>query len=77
MLMYNPDSTKQGLCQPQVEAALKKLEADGVIKPVKFSHWAAPIVPVVKSDGTVHIYGDYKITLNCAAKTDTYTLPKI
>ena len=28
--------------QPQVEAALKKLEADSVIKPVQFSQWAAP-----------------------------------
>ena len=61
--------------QPQVEAALKKLEADGVIKPVQFSQWAAPIVPVVKSDGSVRICGDYKVTLNCAAKTDTYALP--
>ena len=56
--------------QPQVQAALKKLEADGVIKPVQFSQWAAPIVPVVRSDGTVRICGDYKVTLNCAAKTD-------
>ena len=63
--------------QPQVEAALKKLEADGVITPVQFSQWAAPIVPVVKSDGTVRICGDYKVTINCAAKTDTYPLPKI
>ena len=36
-----------------------------------------PIVPVIKSDGTVRICGDYKVTLNCAAKTDTYPLPKI
>ena len=63
--------------QPQVEAALKKLEADGVITPVQFSQWAAPIVPIIKSDGTVCICGDYKVTLNCAAKTDTYSLPKI
>ena len=63
--------------QPKVEAALKKFEADGVIKPVQFSQWAAPIVPVVKSDGSVCICGDYKVTLNCVAKTDTYTLPKI
>ena len=63
--------------QPKVEAALKKLEANGVIKPVQFSQWVAPIVPVVKSGGSVCICGDYKVTLNCVAKTDTYTLPKI
>ena len=36
-----------------------------------------PIVPVVKPDGSVRICGDYNVTLNCAAKTDTYPLPKI
>ena len=60
-----------------MEAALKKLEADGVIKPVQFSQWVAPIVPVLKPDGSVRICGDYKVTLNQAAKTDTYPLPKI
>ena len=63
--------------QPKVEAALKKLEKDDVIKPVQFSQWAAPIVPVVKPDGSIRICGDYKVTLNRVAKTDTYPLPKI
>ena len=63
--------------QPKVEAELQKLETNGVIKPVQISHWAAPIVPVVKPDGSVRICGDYKVTLNCAAKTDAYPLPKI
>ena len=64
--------------QPKVEAALRKLEEDGVIKPVQFSKWAAPIVPVVKPDGSVRFCGDYKVTLiNCAANTVTYPLPKI
>ena len=63
--------------QPKVEAALRKLEEDGVIKPVQFSKWAAPIVPIVKPDGSVHICGDYRVTLNCAANTVTYPLPKI
>ena len=63
--------------QPKVEAALRKLEEDGVIKPVQFSKWAAPIVPVVKPDGSVRICGDYRVTLNCAANTVTYPLPKI
>ena len=63
--------------QPKVEAALRKLEEDGVIKPVQFSKWAASIVPVVKPDGSVRICGDYRVTLNCAANTVTYPLPKI
>ena len=42
-----------------------------------FSDWAAPIVPVLKKDGSVHIWGDYKLTVNQTAKLETYPLPKI
>ena len=44
---------------------------------MEFADWAAPIVPVLKQDGTVHICGDYKLTVNCAAKLDKYPLPRI
>ena len=40
-----------------------------------YSRWAAPIVPVLKSDGTVRICGDYKQTINKAAHCDNYPLP--
>lgn len=36
--------------QSKVESELNRLQAAGVIKPVKFSEQAAPIVPVVKPD---------------------------
>ncbi|XP_061706840.1 uncharacterized protein K02A2.6-like [Cydia pomonella] len=38
-----------------VERALDQLERDGVITPVDSSDWATPIVPVVKTDGTIWI----------------------
>ena len=63
--------------QPKVEETLKKLEEDDVIKPVQFSQWTALIVPFVKPDGSIRICGDYKVTLNRVAKTDTYPLPTI
>ena len=63
--------------QSKVEFELNRLQAAGVIKPVKISEWAAPIVPVVKPDGSLRICGDYKVTINQAAKPDTYPLPKI
>ena len=44
---------------------------------MQFSDWAAPIVPVLKQDGSVRICGDYKITVNQAAKTDSFPLPRI
>ena len=38
---------------------------------------ATPIVPIVKEDGTIRICGDYKQTINEAAKLDNYPIPKI
>jgi hypothetical protein len=47
------------------------------LRPVQFSDWATPIVPVRKSDGGVQICGDYKITFNRAAKLERYPIPRI
>ena len=54
---------------------LERLQLQGIIEPVKFSDWAAPIVPVLKKDGSIRICGDYKLTVNRVAKVDTYPLP--
>ena len=37
----------------KVEKELDRLREDGIIQPVQFSDWAAPIVPVMKGDGNV------------------------
>ena len=61
----------------RVEQELQRLEEEGVIEPVQFSDWAAPIVPVHKSDGkSLRICGDYKLTINRASKLDRYPIPK-
>ena len=59
-----------------VEDELERLEKEGIISSVDFSEWAAPIVPVVKTDGTVRICGDYKCTVNQVSKLDNYPIPK-
>lgn len=61
----------------KVEAELERLQQAGVIQPVEFSDWAAPIVPVVKEDGGVRICGDYKLTINQASQLNTYPLPRV
>ncbi|XP_003726960.1 uncharacterized protein K02A2.6-like [Strongylocentrotus purpuratus] len=60
-----------------VEKELHRLQAAGIITRVEFADRAAPIVPVVKSDGTIRVCGDCKMTVNQAAKVDRYPLPLI
>ena len=55
----------------------EELQSLGVIQPIQFSDWAAPIVPVMKSDGSVRICGDYKVAMNRDAKLDQYPIPQI
>ena len=59
-----------------IEMELDRLVRQGVYRPISHSDWAAPIVPVRKSDGTIRICGDYKLTVNPAAECDTYPVPK-
>ncbi|XP_078253747.1 ER membrane protein complex subunit 2 isoform X1 [Rhinoraja longicauda] len=61
----------------RVEAELDRLEKANIITPVKHSEWAAPVVPVEKKDHTIRLCGDYKLTVNQAATTETYPLPRI
>ncbi len=57
---------------------LERLNLAGVIEPVNFAECAALIVPVTKADGgSVRICGDDKVTVNRAAKVDTYPLTRI
>ena len=47
-------------------------------KPVQFSEWAAPIVPVLKKDKySVCICGDFQRTVNRVSKLDRYPIPKV
>ena len=47
-----------------VEVALQKMEEQGIISPIQFSSWAAPIVPVVKQ-------------VNPALQVDSYPIPRV
>ena len=61
----------------KIEDELDRLLREGIIEPVRFSNWAAPIVPMPKGDGTIRICGDYKVTTNRVASLDKYPLPGI
>ncbi|KAL5497071.1 hypothetical protein EMCRGX_G013467 [Ephydatia muelleri] len=61
----------------RIEKELGCLQAVGIISPVHSSEWAAPIVPVVKQDGSVQICGDYKLTANRVITLESYPIPRI
>ena len=61
----------------KVSDELDNLQAKGVIVPMMFSSWAAPVVPVIKCDGNVRLCRDYKLTINSVAKNEEYPLPRI
>ena len=60
-----------------VERGLDQLEAEGIVKRVTHSEWAAPIVTPIKKDGEVRICGDSKVTINPQFDVDEYPLPRI
>lgn len=73
---YRPRSIPYAL-RSRVDQALERLVSEGILEAVQFSEWAAPIVPVVKRDGSIRVCGDYKLTINQAALVDTYPLPLV
>ena len=60
----------------QVERQLQAEIDRGLWEPVKSSKWAAPLVLAPKSDGSVRICGDYRLTINKAAPVEQYPLPR-
>ena len=58
-----------------IEQDLNRLVKLGIIERVKFSKWVAPLVPVPTTDGSVHLCGDYKVTINPVLQVDQYLMP--
>nr|XP_037276591.1 uncharacterized protein K02A2.6-like [Rhipicephalus microplus] len=56
---------------------LQRMERESVIKPVKTSQWAAPIVPVLKRDGWVRVCSDFKTSINPVTVVESYPIPRI
>ncbi|XP_051788199.1 uncharacterized protein K02A2.6-like [Erpetoichthys calabaricus] len=63
--------------RPKVEADIERLVKLGVLEPVSHSEWATPVVLVVKSNGSVRLCGDFKVTVNPVLIAEQYPLPVI
>ena len=53
------------------------MQEEGTIEPVKVSDWAALIVPVLKSDKSIQISGDFRLTVNPTSKLNNYPIPNV
>ena len=73
-LRIKSDIKLNSLCE-QVETEICRLEKENILVTVSHSEWAAPIVVVHKSDRTIRICGDYKVTINPCLVVDQYPLP--
>ncbi|XP_046604994.1 uncharacterized protein K02A2.6-like [Neodiprion virginianus] len=61
----------------KVENELARLQQLAIISPVEYSDWGTPIVLVLKSNGTLRLCGDYKVTLNKYLEVDRCPLPRV
>ncbi|XP_020632039.1 uncharacterized protein K02A2.6-like [Orbicella faveolata] len=59
----------------KVEEEKDRMEKLGVIKKVKWSAWASPVVCVPKKDGRIRICGDLKVLVNQVLLDNPYPLP--
>ncbi|CAH8670750.1 unnamed protein product [Schistosoma haematobium] len=59
----------------KVDKELDRLEKLGVIQPVNYSAWAAPIVVVQKASGAIRLCADFSTGLNDVLQNHSYPLP--
>ena len=61
----------------KIEENLRDLVSKGVLEQIDSSDWGTPLVPVLKSDGNLRCFGDYKTTINKFLVDVNYPLPLI
>lgn len=59
---------------PLVDAELIRLEQAGIISPVNYSDWAAPIVVIRKKNGQLRICADFSTDLNNSLQQNRHPL---
>ena len=73
--IFRPKREVPFAVRPQVEEELSRLESLGIISPVTYSRFAAPVVIVKKPNGKIRICADYSSGLNDALHPHEYPIP--
>ncbi|XP_075559767.1 uncharacterized protein LOC142591325 [Dermacentor variabilis] len=60
----------------QLSQVQDQAQREGILVTVKTSEFAAPILPVLKRDGSIRICEDLKVTVNPVATVKKYLLPR-
>ena len=62
----------------KVEEELDRLLAEGIVEPVEYADWVAPVVAVLKSGHkNVCLCGDFCMTVNAVAKLHRHPIPRV
>ena len=65
-----PQTVPLAMCK-KVNDELDNMVKRAILSPIEWSDWAAPIVPILNSDGSVRICGDFKVTVNPHLNVDS------
>jgi len=62
----------------KVEEEIDRLLAEGIVEPVEYADWAAPVVAVLKRNRkSVRLCGDFRMTVNPVAKLHRHPIPRV
>lgn len=59
----------------KVKTELNRLKDNAIIEPIEYSEWGTPIIPLLKTDETIRIAGNFKLTINRFIIIDHFPLP--
>ncbi|XP_065204056.1 uncharacterized protein K02A2.6-like [Planococcus citri] len=63
--------------QSKVNDEIDRLVATGIYTPTTTSKWATPVVPVLKSNGSIRLVGDYNVSVNRCCVQKIYPIPNV
>ena len=60
----------------KIELELERFVSKKIFQPIKYSEWISPLLPVAKTDWSIGICGDYKVSVNNVVKCFKYPVSK-